>query len=205
MRRRSNAVVMAAALVILSATPRTAVGAPPQASGQSHAGALPAALGAEDYKIGAEDVLDISVWRNADLTRAVQVRPDGRISLPLVGELQASGLTPTQLQAILAKGYVKYFTDLEITVGVREVHSNKISVLGTVKTPGRFELRSQATVLDGLALAGGFADFAKRDKVFVIRGFGPAVRRLAFNYLKLLAGQDAENFLLQAGDVIIVP
>jgi polysaccharide export outer membrane protein len=158
-----------------------------------------------DYRIGPEDVLDILVWKNADLTRTVQVRPDGMVSLPLVNDVQAQGLAPMQLRDVLAKGYAKFFTDPEVLVNVREIHSVKISVLGMVKTPGRYEVNSRMTILEALAMAGGFTDFAKRDKVFVSRQVGAASKRIPFNYLKMLAGDDGQNILLLGGDIVIVP
>jgi polysaccharide export outer membrane protein len=158
-----------------------------------------------EYRIGPEDVLDILVWKNADLIRTVQVRPDGKISLPLVNDVQAGDLTAMELREVLAKGYAKYFTEPEISVSVREVHSLKVSVLGMVKAPGRYDLKSQATVLEALALAGGLGDFAKRDRIFVSRWDGAQWKRIGFNYSKVLDGDDQENFFLQRGDIIIVP
>jgi polysaccharide export outer membrane protein len=150
-------------------------------------------------------VLDISVWKNADLTQSVQVRPDGKISLPLLNDVQAAGLTPMQLRERLVKGYATYFTQPEISVGVKEVRSIKVSVLGMVKTPGRYDLKSQATVLEALALAGGFAEFAKRDRIFISRRDDAGVKRLHFDYLKVLDGDDNENFVLLPGDIVVVP
>ncbi len=157
------------------------------------------------YRIGPEDLLDISVWKNEELTQTVQVRPDGKISLPLVHDVQASDLTPEQLRDALVKGYAKYFTEPEISVGVREVRSFKISVLGMVKTPGRYVLQSHTTILDALALAGGFSDFAKRDRIFVTRRGPNGPQRIHFDYLRVLDGNDSENFALVPGDIVIVP
>ena len=159
----------------------------------------------DDYRIGPEDVLDVLVWKNVDLSHTVRVRPDGKISLPLVNDVEAAGLTPMALRDVLSKGYAKYFTDLEVSVDVREVHSLKVSVLGLVKSAGRYELKTQTTVLEALALAGGFAEFAKRDKIFVSRPEGASWKRIPFNYLKVLDGDDRENFFLRRGDIVIVP
>jgi polysaccharide export outer membrane protein len=168
------------------------------------AAAQTSAVGGE-YRIGPEDVLDISVWKNTELTQTVQVRPDGKISLPLVNDVQAAGLTPMELRGALAKGYATYFNQPEISIGVKEVRSIKVSVLGMVKTSGRYDLKSRATVLDALALAGGFSEFAKRDRIFVSRRDATGVKRLRFDYLKVLDGDDDENFQLLPGDIIIVP
>jgi polysaccharide biosynthesis/export protein len=156
-----------------------------------------------EYLIGPEDVLDVMVWRNPELAKTVQVRPDGRISLPLVNDVAAADLTPLQLKAVLTKGYASFITDPEVSVMVKEVHSVKVSVIGLVKAPGRFELRSRATVLDALALAGGFTEFAKRDRVVVRRRDGTSV---PFNYGKVLDDGDAkDNVVLRPGDIVIVP
>jgi polysaccharide export outer membrane protein len=160
---------------------------------------------APEYSIGVEDILEISVWKNTELTRTVQVRPDGKITLPLINDLQAAGLTPAQLRDSIATSYAKFFSELEISVSVREVHSIKISILGMVKNPGRYELKSQATVLEALALAGSFSEYAKRDKIFVTRRVGAETKRIVFNYLKVLTAEDEDNFLLLPGDIVIVP
>jgi polysaccharide export outer membrane protein len=159
----------------------------------------------EQYRIGPEDTLEISIWKNADLTRTVVVRPDGRISLPLLNDLQASGLTPLQLRDVLIKGYSAFQPEPEVSVIVREIHSIKVSVLGGVKTPGRYELKSQATVLEALAMAGGVTDFAKRDQIVVFRRTGRGTSRLPFNYGRVTTSGEEENFFLQPGDIIVVP
>lgn len=165
--------------------------------------AEPAVAATPEYRIGPEDVLDIVVWGNTDLTRnGVPVRPDGRISLPQVNDVMAAGLTPMQLRNTIIQKLEPQFHDQEVSVNVREVNSLKISVVGLVRTPSRFLLRSQLTVLDAIAMAGGFVDFAKRDKIYVLRND----KRMPFNYDKFVnepAGQ--ENFVLQAGDTVVIP
>jgi len=167
--------------------------------------AAPAAPVDDQYKIGPEDTLDISVWKNTDLTRTVVVRPDGRISLPLLNDLQASGMTALQLRDVLVKGYAAFQSEPEVAVIVREIHSIKVSVLGGVKTPGRYELKSQATVLEALAMAGGFTDFAKRDQIVIKRRTPKGWSRLPFNYARVTNTGDEENFFVQPGDIIVVP
>ena len=158
------------------------------------------------YRIGPEDVLDISVWKNAELTRTVSVRPDGRISLPLLNDIQAANLTPMQLRDSLAKQYGEYVAEPEVSVIVKEIHSIKVSVVGSVKTPGRYELKSQATVLEALALAGGLTDFAKRDRIVIFRRSGKGWLTLPFNYSKIVSDWDEEqNILLEPGDIIVIP
>jgi polysaccharide export outer membrane protein len=161
--------------------------------------------GIEEYRIGPEDVLDISVWKNTELTRTVSVRPDGRISLPLLNDIQAAGLTPAELRDMLAKGYSEFVNEAEVSVIVREIHSNKVSVLGMVRLPGRYELRSQTTILEALALAGGFTEFAKRNQIMVLRNDGRRAARLPFDYNSVLDFGSAQNFVLRPGDIILVP
>jgi polysaccharide export outer membrane protein len=161
----------------------------------------------DQYRIGAEDVLDISVWKSPELTRTVPVRPDGKISMPLLNDVQAAGLTPMQLREALTKGYSTQggVVEPEVSVIVREIHSIKVSVVGVVKTPGRYELRSKATVLEALAMAGGLAEYAKRDRIVIFRWAGKSWYKLPFNYTKVIEGSEEENFFLQPGDIIVVP
>jgi len=157
-----------------------------------------------DYKIGPEDVLDISVWKNPELSRTVPVRPDGKVSLPLVNDIQAAGLTPSRLRQELTRRLSEYVPSPEVAVIVREVHSGKVSVVGQVRSPGRYEVRSPATVLELIALAQGFTDFAVRDRIVVLRqNATPA--RITFNYRKITDGTEQDNFLVQPGDIIVVP
>jgi len=160
-----------------------------------------------EYRIGPEDVLDVMVLKHPELTvLALQVRPDGRISLPLVNDIQAAGLTPTELRAAISKDMDKYWKQefLDIAIIVREVRSAKISVIGQVKTAGRFELKSQLTVVDALALAGGLLlDFADAEKIYVLRADGT---KLPFNYKKFVSDPSAQpNVVLKAGDIVVVP
>jgi polysaccharide export outer membrane protein len=194
---RLLAIFLAAALwVCATAAPRAQQGAP--------AGSDPA------YVIGPEDVLEIAVWGNTDVTRTVPVRPDGRISLPLLNDVQAAGLTPMQLRAALAGSFEHYMPAPMLSVIVREVHSFKVTVIGEVKTPGRYELRSRSTVLDLLALAGGLSQYAARTRITILRRDGNAVRELPYDFEKITAragpkNAGQENFCVQPGDIILVP
>lgn len=162
--------------------------------------------GSDDYRIGPEDVLEIAVWNNTAVSRTVPVRPDGKISLPLLNDIQAAGRTPMQVRDALVHKLKEYMPTPEVSVIVREVHSFKVSVVGEVRRPGRHELRGQATVLDVLALAEGFGDFAARGKIVVLRPNGDTVTHITFNYNKVLSNNGAmENFFLQPGDIIVVP
>jgi exopolysaccharide biosynthesis polyprenyl glycosylphosphotransferase len=160
-----------------------------------------------EYVIGPADVLEVAVWQNTLISRTVPVRPDGRISLPVINDVQAAGLTPAQLQSLLVKALAGYIQTPEVSVIVREVHSFNVSVLGHVKTPGRYELTSRVTVLDALALAGGLTEFADRGKIVIIRRTGNRTEQLPFAYDKIAAGTASasrSNFFIQPDDVILV-
>jgi polysaccharide biosynthesis/export protein len=162
---------------------------------------------APSYVIGPEDVLEIAVWSNTDLSRTVPVRPDGKISLPLLHDVQASGLTPMQLRAALTSSLARFVSDPVVSVIVREVHSVKVTVIGEVKTPGRYEVRSRTTVLDVLAMAGGLSQYAARSRITVLRRDGETTRTLPFDFDKVTvrAGTGQSNFCLQPGDIVVVP
>lgn len=167
-----------------------------------------------EYVIGLEDVLDIAVWGSTELTRTVPVRPDGKISLPLLNDVQAASLTPMQLREQLAKSLASYIASPNVSVMVREVHSFKVTVIGEVKTPGRYELRSRATVLDLLAMAGGPTDYAARGRIVVLRQDGASTRQIPFSYEGPISKNEPksgskpagrENLCAAPGDIIFVP
>lgn len=180
------------------------------AAGSSAAASAQETTPPADYAIGPEDVLDIAVWNNTDISRTVPVRPDGKISLPLLNDVQAAGLTPAQLRDSLARRLADYMSAPIVSVIVREIHSVKVTVIGEVKTPGRYELRSRTTVLDVLAMAGGLSQYAARGRITVLRRDGDKVRELPYDFEKIMArtgpkGVPQENFCVQAGDIIVVP
>ena len=160
---------------------------------------------AAEYQIGPEDVLDISVWKNPELSRTVPVRPDGKVSLPLLNDFQAAGLTPSSLREQLVSRLSDFVPTPEVSVIVREVHSRKVAVVGAVKTAGRYELKSPMTVLEAIALAQGFTDFAARDRIVVLRQSGGTTTRIPFNYRKIAEGMEQENFFVRPGDIVVVP
>ena len=161
----------------------------------------------EDFVIGAGDVLSINVWKEEGLSRVIPVRSDGRISLPLVGELQASGRTPKQLETELRTKLKDYVSEPEVTVIVQEIKSQKFNVLGMVMKPGSYALTNPTTILDAIALAGGFRDFAKQKAIYVLRQAADGSQtRLPFNYKEVVKGQNsAQNVTLQSNDTIVVP
>jgi polysaccharide biosynthesis/export protein len=163
------------------------------------------ALDTAAYQIGPEDVLDISVWKNPELSRVVPVRPDGKVSIPLLNDFQAAGLTPSDLREQLVLRLSDFVPTPEVSVIVREVHSRKVAVVGAVKTAGRYELKSPMTVLEAIAMAQGFTDFAQRDRIVVLRQNGATTTRIPFNYRKIADGVEQDNFFVRPGDIVVVP
>ena len=159
------------------------------------------------YVIGANDVLAINVWKEPDVTRSVPVRSDGKISLPLAGELQAAGQTPRQLEQEITKRLQSYISDPEVTVIVTESRSQKINILGMVARPGTYLLSGSTTVLDAISMAGGFKDFAKKKSIYVLRASPDGTqKRIPFNYKEVIKGTNPEqNVKLQSGDTVVVP
>jgi polysaccharide biosynthesis/export protein len=165
----------------------------------------------KDFLLGPEDVLEVSVWRNQDLSRTVVVRPDGKISLPLVGEIQASGSNPAQVAAKIAARLAEFKENPNVSVSIKEVNSYFIYVLGEVHRPGKYPLKSYVTVLQGVSMAGGFLPFASQNNMQVIRtrtyenGKETQIR-IPVPYNELVSGKGAiGNFILKSGDTIVVP
>jgi polysaccharide biosynthesis/export protein len=158
------------------------------------------------YIIGPEDVLDINVWKEPDMTRTVPVRPDGKISLPLINDVQAAGSTPQQLAATVTEKLRKYVQEPQVTVIVTAINSQRIFVVGEVMRAGAFPLIPGMTVLQALSSAGGFTTFADVKKVHVMRMVGGKQTELPFNYREVLKGDNQDqNIKLQPGDTVIVP
>jgi len=159
-----------------------------------------------EYVIGPTDILEIQVWREPTLSRTVPVRPDGKITLPLLDDIQAAGLTPLQLKAKLEKALAKFINNPKVSVSVQEIKSKKIYVLGQVNTPGEYPLRHNMTVMQALSLAGGLAEWADAGNIVIIRNENGKQKRIKFNYKKVLKGKDLEkNIFLEPGDTIVVP
>lgn len=159
------------------------------------------------YVIGDDDMLAITVWNEPDLKQAAPVRPDGKISLPLVGDIQAAGRTPVQLQADIAAKLHAFITHPDVTVVVQQINSLKFNILGRVAKPGSYSLSTTMTVLDAIAAAGGFQDFAKQKAVYVLRANpGGGESRFSFNYKDVIKGKHLEqNIKLEPHDTIVVP
>ena len=159
------------------------------------------------YRIGADDVLTVSVWHEPDLSRTVPVRPDGQISLPLVGDITAAGKTAIELQGEVRAALAKFVKDPEVNVIVSDIRSQKINVIGEVTRPGTFPLTQSMGVLDAVAQAGGLRDFAKRKDIYVLRVMPDGKRvRIKYSYEAVLkGGKNAQEILLQSHDTVVVP
>lgn len=161
----------------------------------------------DSFVIGANDVLAINVWKEPDVSRSVPVRSDGKISLPLAGEIQASGLTPLKLEQDIASKLQSFISEPEVTVIVQQINSQKFNILGMVSKPGSYSLTNSSTVLDAIAAAGGFRDFAKQKSIYVLRHNPNGTEsRLPFNYKDVVKGKNADqNVKLQPNDTIVIP
>jgi polysaccharide export outer membrane protein len=155
------------------------------------------------YRLGPEDVLEVFVWKEPELSTSATVRPDGRISMPLVGEIVAAGKTPAELQSEIAAGLGEYLSGPVVTVVVREVNSPQVSVLGEVRRPGRYRIAQSATILDAIALGGGFTDFARRRHVVVLRPGPRGVERIRVDVTRVLRDADVP-LALRPGDTVYV-
>jgi len=161
---------------------------------------------ASDYIIGPEDMLQVSIWKNEAMSRTLPVRPDGKISLPLLHDITAAGLTPLQLRDKIAAALAEFMPNPEVSVTVMQVNSYRVSVLGEVQKPGVLQLKAPTTVLEALALAGGFRDFASPSKIVIFRKDASGqTQKLRFNYNRAVGSAGEDNVSLKSGDVVVVP
>ena len=161
-----------------------------------------------EYIIGAEDVLEITVWRNADLSKEVQVRPDGKISMPIIRDIMAVGKTPMQLAEEMTNRLKEYVQNPVVAVSLKEVNSSNIFVLGEIVRPGRYPLKSKTTLLQGITIAGGFTPTAARNQIVIFRfsDKAPGMVRMKASYDEIVLRDGiAENFELKSGDTLVVP
>ena len=158
------------------------------------------------YIIGADDLLSIVYWKDKDMSADAKVRPDGRIALPLINEVQAAGLTPGQLQQKLTEESKKYMEDANITVVVREINSRRAFITGEVNKPGPYPLTSPTTVMQLISLAGGLRDYANSKKIMIMRSDNGRQVSLSFNYKDVASGKNlTQNIELKPGDTVVVP
>jgi|SRR5215469_6655855 len=197
----SNAGIMSAAVKNSSTDPAGATG-----TGATAAKPDPK-IRDDAFVIGADDLLAINVWKEPEISRSIPVRSDGKISLPLAGEVQASGETPKQLEAEISKKLASYISEPEVTVIVQQIKSQRFNILGQVARPGSYPLSNPTTVLDAIALAGGFRDFAKQKSIYVLRaGADGRTSQIPFNYKDAIKGKNPkQNIKLEPRDTLYVP
>ena len=160
----------------------------------------------KNYVIGLGDVLEVFVWRNEQLSRELVVRPDGKISLPLIQDIQAEGLTVLQLRDEITRMFDKHINNPRVTVLVRQINSYKVSVLGRVLRPGVYPITGSTTLLEAISMAGGFSEWANKKKISVITHRAGKEEKITVNYKKIASGEDpGQNITLKRGDTIIVP
>ena len=160
----------------------------------------------DTYVIGPEDVLNVNVWKEAEVSGSVPVRPDGKISLPLLNDIQAAGSTPMQLTNQITEKLKKFLTDPHVTVTVTAVNSRRVYIIGEVARPGAFPLQPNMTVLQALTSAGGPSPYAKTTKIYMLRTENGVQTKVAFNYKEVVKGRSTEqNVTLKPGDTIVVP
>ena len=203
MERKSNfnlLSILICMIFILPACNQKAV----KASG-SNAGGKPAQSDTA-FIIGPADVLEIIVMKEPDLSKTIPVRPDGKILLPLVNEVQAAGKTPVQLQADLEKAFSKFYEQVTVSVLVKEINSYKFSISGKVKNPGTYKMSADTTLLEAISMAGGFVEFAGTDNIKIFRKGSENSKPIRIKYSKIISGKDpSQNIIIKPGDAIIVP
>jgi polysaccharide export outer membrane protein len=183
-----------------------ALGCAPRMSPSVQTQAAAAQVVEDKYQLGPEDVIEISVWKEPDLTKQLAVRPDGKISYPLIGEVQAAGKTVKQLREEISKRLEKFVTDAQVTVILLKTQYYKIYVVGKVNKPGEFLVGRPASVMQALAMAGGLTPFASPGKIVIIRKSGGTEQTLPFDYKGVSKGASLEqNIILLPGDVVVVP
>jgi polysaccharide export outer membrane protein len=160
--------------------------------------------GEAQYRLGSDDLIEVFVWKEPELTTTVAVRPDGRISLPLAGELVASGKTASELQQEITVRLSQYVVQPVVNVMVKQVNSLKISVLGEVRKPDVYRIKSRVTVLDAIAMAGGFTDLARPNKVIVLRNSASGPQRIKINVKEVVANDHGTPFYLETLDTVYV-
>ena len=190
-----------------SGTPAPPAASPAASQPTQNVEANPTKAHDDSFVIGNDDVLAINVWKEPEVSKSIPVRSDGKISLPLVGEVQATGRTPLKLEQEIAARLKNYIAEPEVTVIVQQINSQKFNILGQVSRPGSYPLSNSATVLDAIALAGGFRDFAKQKNIYVLRQNADGSQtRIPFNYKQVVKGQNpAQDIRLQPRDTIVVP
>lgn len=159
-----------------------------------------------EYRVGAGDIVEISVWKEPDVSSTIVVRPDGKISVPLINDFMVSGMTPTEIQNLITEKLTPFIKSPNVTVTVKEIRSKKVYVLGQVGKAGSYEVHQPTTVLQIITEAGGLAPFAKQKSIYVLRNESGSQKRMDFNYKDVVKGKNmAQNIVLIPGDTVVVP
>ena len=210
----SKSTASAIAIALAIAAPAFAQAQKPSPSAQSMPAAVATAVAPRPgdpvvppgYVIGPDDMLSIVFWKDKEMSADAQVRPDGRIALPLINEVQAAGLTPDQLRERITEESKKYMEDASVTVVVRQINSRKAFITGEVNKPGTYPLTSPTTVVQLIAMAGGLREYANSKKIVIMRSENGQQRRLPFNYKDIIEGKNLQqNVELKPGDTVVVP
>ena len=203
----TRALALAACLMSTGAAAQQPPAAtPPSGAAVASRGAAPAVAVPADYVIGPEDVLSVVFWRDKDMTGDVSVRPDGKVSLPLLNDVQAAGLTPAQLRDRLIEASKQYFEDPNVTVVVKQMNSRKVFITGEVNKPGPYPLVGPTTVLQLISIAGGLRDYADSKKILIVRNENGRPMSYLFNYKDVVSRKNLrQNIELKPGDTVIVP
>jgi len=204
--RKCEFCLLIAALAIFSSSPAMTYAQAGREDLQKKQAQAEIAADSNHYVIGPEDVLYIHTWKEELLSRQVPVRMDGKISLPLIDEVQAAGVTPLQLKEVLIEKFKRFMDNPSVSVIVMEANSFKVYVSGQVKTPGVYRIRGETSLLQIIPMAGGFTDWANQKKILIIRKEDGKEKRITVNYKKIVAGNEpVSNSILKSGDTIIVP
>jgi len=210
LRRRFAALLalIAATVAVQGQTPAPApsAAAPPALKGNAPVAAAPGVSSPPGFLIGPEDVLSIVYWRDKEMTTDVIVRPDGKISLPLLNEIQAAGLTPAELHDRIVEQSTRFLEDPNLTVVIKQINSRKVFITGEVVKPGPYSLTAPTTVLQLIALAGGLKEYAKSHKIVIVRIENGRITAYPFNYKEVTSRKNLrQNIELKPGDTVVIP
>lgn len=212
---RSGVIIAAFLMVQNAASPQSPPATPAHISADTNDTAKPAiksaaspggSLANSDYRIGAGDVLNISVWKEPEVSiPSIIVRPDGKITVPLVKDIEVAGLTPAEAEKVITKALSPFIKDVNVTVIVTGINSKKIYVIGAVKKEGPLAYTHKMTIMQALTEAGGLTDYAKRKKIYVLRAQNGKQTRISFDYDAVLKGKHPENVWLVPDDTLVIP
>jgi polysaccharide export outer membrane protein len=202
---RLVAILVVVSCSAISNRAQTLVGNDPNAASGGTTADIPTSSASSEYTLGAADVVRVNVWKSPDLSQTVTIGPDGFVSLPLLGDVHAAGLTSNQLARDLSSRLSSYVVNAQVTVSVVDIRSRQVFVTGQVGKPGAYPLIAPITVLQLIAQAGGLNTFANRKGIFVLRGTKGDIQRIKFNYTSAIHGDVKQNIGLQPGDTVIIP